>query len=200
MNDLPRSRLIAFAFALLLLIVGMLLFWKPEAGGHGIPVAAKPAGGDFTLASADGPVSLHDFRGKVTLLYFGYTYCPDICPTSLSTVAAGMTQLSPEEAERVAVLLVSVDPARDTPAHLKTYAGFFHPRIVGVTGTPDQIADVARRYGVYFAAQKSDSAAGYVVDHTAETYVIAPDGGLAARLPHGVTPTQLVAEIRRHLP
>src|SRR5574343_1567339 len=124
-------------------LVGLALFWEPEIPEPPLPRAAGPVGGDFTLQSADGPVSLHDFRGKLVLLYFGYTFCPDICPTSLTATAAGLQQLTPEEARRVAMLFVSVDPKRDTPAHLKEYAAFFHPNITGATGTPEVIAGIA---------------------------------------------------------
>ena len=159
-----------------------------------------PEGGDFTLQSADGPVALVDFRGKVVLLYFGYTYCPDICPTSLAATAEALKELRPEELARVAVILVSVDPKRDTPARLKEYARFFHPVMVGVTGTPEEIAAVAKRYGVFYAEQKVATAGdGYVVDHSADTYVVAPDGRLVGRIAHATAPEQVAAIIRKHL-
>ena len=100
-----------------------------------LPTTSAPTGGDFTLQSATGPVTLKDYRGKVVLLYFGYTYCPDICPTSLTATAQALGQLAPAELARVQTLFVSVDPERDTPARLKDYGAFFHPSIIGVTGT-----------------------------------------------------------------
>mgnify|MGYP000967679565 FL=1 len=136
------------------LVLGLAIFWQPELPERPLPRAAMPEGGDFTLQSADGPVSLGDFRGKVVLLYFGYTYCPDVCPTSLAATAEALKALNPDELARVAVILVSVDPKRDTPARLKEYAEFFHPAMVGVTGTPEEIAAVAKRYGVFYAEQK----------------------------------------------
>jgi protein SCO1/2 len=113
------------------LVLGLALFWHPDLPELPLPRAAMPEGGDFTLQSADGPVALKDFRGKVVLLYFGYTYCPDICPTSLAATADGLKELKPDELARVAVILISVDPKRDTPARLKEYARFFHPVFVG---------------------------------------------------------------------
>lgn len=188
------------AVLLAALVLGLAFFWHPELPEWPLPLAAMPEGGDFTLQSADGPVALRDFRGKVVLLYFGYTYCPDICPTSLAATAEGLKELTPDELARVAVILVSVDPKRDTPARLKEYARFFHQAIVGVTGTPEEIAAVAKRYGVFYAEQKVATAGdGYVVDHSADTYIVAADGKLAGKIAHATAPDQVAAIIRKHL-
>ncbi|HJW26253.1 MAG TPA: SCO family protein [Rhodocyclaceae bacterium] len=192
---MSQRLLLVIAIALGALVIGLALLWEP--GRQAAPTG--PVGGDFTLHSGDGPVSLAKFRGKVVLLNFGYTYCPDICPTALTSLAAALNQLAPAEAERVAVLFVSVDPERDTPAHLKDYVAFFDPRMVGLTGTPAEVAAVARQYGVFYAKHKSESAAGYVVDHSSETYLIGPDGSLLGRIPHATAPDQVAAEIRKHL-
>ena len=192
--------LLAVAGALACLIVALLLWWSPEPPAMSVPRPAAPQGGDFTLVSADGPVSLAALRGKLVLVYFGYTYCPDICPTSLAATAEGLRRLSADELARVAVIFVSVDPERDTPARLKDYVAFFHPAIVGVTGTPAEIADVARRYGVSYAIQKAATAGGgYVVDHSADTYLVGPDGRLAGRIAHATPPEQVAAAIRQSL-
>ena len=192
--------LLAIAVLLAALVLGLAFFWQPELPERPLPVAAAPAGGDFTLQSASGPVALQDFRGKVVLVYFGYTYCPDICPTSLAATAEGLKLLTPEELARVAVIFVSVDPERDTPARLKEYGEFFHPAIVGVTGSADEVAAIARRYGVFYARQPVATAGGgYVVDHTSDTYVIAPDGRLDGKIPHAAPPEQVAAEIRKRL-
>ena len=185
---------------LALVVLGVALFWHPEMPERPIPRAAIAAGGDFTLQSAAGPVSLKDYRGKLVLVYFGYTFCPDICPTSLAATAEGLKQLTPEEAARVAMIFISVDPKRDTPERLKEYAEFFHPAIVGATGTPEVIAEIAKRYGVFYAEQKVDTAGGgYVVDHSSDTFVIAPDGQLVAKIAHATPPDQVVAAIRKQL-
>jgi protein SCO1/2 len=182
------------------LVLGLAFFWHPELPERPLPRAAMSEGGEFTLQSADGPVSLKDFRGKVVLIYFGYTYCPDICPTSLAATAEGLKELTPDELARVAMIFVSVDPRRDTPARLKEYARFFHPAIVGVTGTPEEIAEVAKRYGVFYAEQSVATAGdGYVVDHSADTYVVAPDGKLVGRIAHATAPDQVAAIIRKYL-
>jgi protein SCO1/2 len=125
------------------------------------------------------------------LVYFGYTFCPDICPTSLAATAEGLKQLSPEELARVAMIFVSVDPKRDTPERLKEYVEFFHPSIVGVTGSAEVVAEVAKRYGVIYAEQKVETAGGgYVVDHSADTFIVAQDGRWSARLPMPRRPTR----------
>ncbi len=201
---MSERSLLAVVVLLAALVAGLGLFWHPDLPDAPLPVVASPAsapaGGDFTLQSADGPVALSDYQGKAVLLFFGYTYCPDVCPTALSTAATGLARLSPEEAAEVAVLFVSVDPKRDAPERLKEYAAFFHPAIVGLTGSPEAVADVARRYGVYYAEQPLETAGdGYVVDHSADTYLIGRDGRLFGSLPHGTGPEQVAAGIRNIL-
>lgn len=192
--------LLAIATFLLVVVVGLGFFWNPELPERILPKAPIAAGGDFTLLSASGPVSLKDYQGKVVLVYFGYTYCPDICPTSLASTAAGLNLLKPEELAKVAMLFISVDPERDTPARLKEYAEFFHPAIVGVTGTPENLAEIAKRYGVFYAKQKVATAGdGYVVDHSADTYVVGRDGKLVSKIAHAAPPVDVAAEIRKYL-
>lgn len=195
------ERLLAVIAALLaLLLVGVFLFWQPENGLSEQPVATLPSGGDFTLTSADGRIALADYRGKFTLVYFGYTYCPDICPTSLTATAGGLQMLSAEERARLAMFFVSVDPKRDTPERLKEYARFFDPMIVGMTGTSAEIAEVAARYGVFYSEQPVATAGdGYVVDHSADTYLIGKDGQLLARIAHATPPDKVAAVIRQYL-
>lgn len=146
----PRRSLVALAFVGGLLLLGLVSLLRTTG------IAGLPPGGDFTLQSADGPLALHDLRGRVVLLFFGYTDCPGICPTALADQGAAFRLLKPEELERVAGIFVSVDPERDTPAHLKAYAGSFHPLIRGVTGAPADLQALARRYGVLYARQPAD--------------------------------------------
>lgn len=192
--------LLIIAALLAVVVLGLALFWTPEMPERPLPKAAVAAGGDFTLESASGPVSLKDYRGKLVLLYFGYTFCPDICPTSLAATTEGVKLLKPEEAARVAMIFISVDPERDTPARLKEYVEFFHPKLVGVTGKPENLAEIAKRYGVFYAKQKVDTAGGgYVVDHSSDTYMLGPDGQLIGKIAHATPPDKVVAEIRKHL-
>lgn len=191
-----KKRILVGAIAIFAsLLVWVAFFWQPAS----IRLAEPPKGGDFALRSAAGPLSLHDLRGKVVLLYFGYTMCPDICPTSLAFTAQGLAQLDAKELENVKMLFVTVDPERDTLERLKDYTTFFHPSIAGLTGTPEEIARAAKLYGASYAKQQVESAAGYVVDHTADTYVIAPDGSLYAMLPHATPPGIVAAKVRAAL-
>lgn len=192
-----NKTLIAIIAALTLLLVGSLVFWNPTRPVHQpLGVTQAPRGGDFTLRSPNGFTSLHDYRGKVVLLYFGYTFCPDICPTSLGFTTQALAALTPDEQEKVQMLFVTVDPERDTLDKLKTYTAYFHPKILGLSGTPEEISRAARLYGVMYAKQNTGSAGGYVVDHSAYTYVITPDGSLLKSLDHGTPPAQVLEAIR----
>ncbi len=199
-----RALLMATIAALSALLVWLAVFWEPvtpkpvaKVQPHGqLQLAAAPQGGDFTLQGAQGAVALQDYRGKVVLLYFGYTYCPDVCPTSLSLMAQAIGGLEPAERERVQGIFISVDPARDTAERLKEYAPFFHPAIVGLSGTTEQIANVARQYGASYMLQKPNAEGQYTVDHSSITYVLAPDGKLMASLAHGSTAQQIIAAVR----
>ena len=188
-----RRSLLALLF--LAGLLGLGIFSLSRTMGQG----SLPPGGDFTLQSAAGPVALRDLRGRVVLLFFGYTDCPGICPSALADQAIAFQRLQPDELARVAGLFVSVDPERDTPAHLKDYVRVFHPQLQGVTGPPADLQAIARRYGVLYARQAADASGNYAVDHSSETFVIAPDGRLIARLPYGTPPDAIVAELRRAL-
>ena len=198
---------IASVAVLVALLVWLAFFWTPgtppslvQNKTHvQLQKAEAPTGGDFTLQSPDGPVSLADLRGKVVLIYFGYTFCPDVCPTSLSALAQALSALTPEELGTTRSFFISVDPDRDTMEVLKIYPPFFHPSIVGISGTSEQVAQVARLYGARYMKQKPDANGLYSVDHSSFIYVIAPDGKLAASLPHGTPPEQIVAMIRSQL-
>jgi len=177
--------------------IALALFWHPQmppATG-----AKPPSGGDFVLAADTGPVDTRSLRGKVVLVLFGYTYCPDICPTSLTTIGHALAKLTPTETDQVTVLFVSVDPERDTPARLKDYVQFFHPGIVGLTGSTEDIAKAAKLYGAIYARHDVPNG-GYVIDHSAWTYVLAPNGRMVARFEHGISAEQLAGEIRNWLP
>ena len=156
-------------------------------------------GGNFTLVSKDGEVSLADFKGKVVLLFFGYTFCPDVCPTELAKMRVAFNDLSSSEIEQVVGIFVSVDTNRDTPEKVSAYASFFHDRIIGLTGTREQISEVAKLYFVaYQEVEAESSATGYTVDHTATTYLIGQDGKVQ-KLLRGPTSQEIVQELRNQL-
>jgi len=160
---------------------------------HGTLMQSPAEAHDFTLISHTGqPVSLSDFRGKVVMLYFGYTFCPDVCPTTLSEAARAMELLG-EEADEVQLMMISVDPERDTPASLADYVAHFDPAFLGLTGTPEQIAEIATLYGIFYEKNEGSAATGYLIDHTATITVIDQDGHVKLIFPFG-TPAQDLAE------
>jgi protein SCO1/2 len=187
-------------FSLLLLFPLIASAGEPQTsdGQQDLPgIKEAPPGGDFTLNSADGPVSLRDFRGKVVLLYFGYTKCPDVCPTSLSYMTQALNDLAADALKQVQAIFVSVDPKRDTVEGLKEYVAYFHPNLVGVTGTEKEVADVAALYGAqYYEVELEGSAFGYSVNHSAVTYLITPDGTLRFIFPHGTSPSVIAEAVR----
>ena len=161
------------------------------------PLNTAPTGGDFTLESAAGPVSTRSFRGKQILLYFGYTQCPDVCPTSFSLMAQALNELDPQELEKVVGLFVSVDPKRDTVAILAEYVDYFHPSFIGVTGDPESIETAAKLFGVQYSyTDASDSAMGYIVNHSAAVYLIDQQGELRFAFPHETPPETMLGAIR----
>lgn len=157
-------------------------------------------GGDFTLESDQGPVHLSDYRGKVVALYFGYTHCPDVCITSLSGMAAAFKLLTPDELAQVQPMFISVDPERDPPAQVGTYARYFHPAFLGLSGSLEAIAEVAKRYLViYSKVPMENSAMGYAMDHSSIVYVIGRDGIIKTLIHHGEEPAAIAAYLREAL-
>lgn len=153
-----------------------------------------PPGGDFILQSAGGPISLQGLRGKVVLLFFGYTSCPDVCPLDLRIMAEALDGLSKPQLDRVQGLFVSVDPKRDSVEKLQEYTSYFHSKILGLTDTEDVIKKVATLYGVqYHQVALKDSKLPYSVNHSAVTYLIDPEGELRFIFPHQ-TPAQTLHE------
>jgi len=161
------------------------------------PLAGARIGGPFTLTNQNGKtVTDADFAGKYRIVYFGYTYCPDVCPTHLTKIGAALRTLdkqAPRTAQKIVPLFISVDPERDTPAQLKQYVGNFHPRLVGLTGTPQAIAQVAKAYAI--AYMKEPTPSGYLMGHTEVAYLMGPDGKPITSLPLEKDPPAIVAEL-----
>lgn len=180
---------------LVIVLLWLLLAWEPGDNSGGT-LATRPGGGEFSLQSADGPVNLKDYRGKVVVLYFGYTFCPDICPTSLSLLSVTLNELSTEELRQVQAIFVSVDPERDTLEHLKTYTGYFHTNLIGATGSREQIDTAVKRYGAGYNIDQSASKRDYPVDHSSYTYIIDKGGKLRYTLIHGTSADEINTSIR----
>lgn len=197
------------AFLMLLLAFGVFLAGsyaliyviKPSESTH--PSANRismdaPPGGDFTLNSPNGAVSLSDFEGKLVLAYFGYTFCPDICPTNLGNLSLAYRQLSDEHKQDLQILFISVDPERDTPQRLQQYVDYFDANMIGLTGSADTLAEIASRYGVVYE-KVEDGSENYAVDHSAFTYIIDQQGQLREQLQHAVGPEVFIDAINRYL-
>src|SRR6185295_11526674 len=153
-------------------------------------------GGPFTLIDHTGKrVTDQDFRGKFLLVFFGFTNCPDVCPTALQVMAAALDKLG-ANAERITPILISVDPEHDTPAMLATYVKSFHPRLVGLTGSPAEIDAVAKAYRVYFKkVPDPKSTAGYSIDHSSIIYVMGPDGTYRTHFTHATSPDAMAERL-----
>lgn len=162
---------------------------------HGAVIQSSTRAPTVDLIAHTGErVSLDDFAGKVVAMYFGYTFCPDVCPTTLSRLAEARRLLG-DAADDVQVLMVSVDPERDTPDVLARYVPAFDESFIGLTGTRQEVAQLATVYGVYFERSEVDGAAGYLVDHTATVMVIDRDGYLKLVLPLDVTAADMADDL-----
>lgn len=165
------------------------------------PLAGAQLGGPFELVSEDGkPVTDRDFAGKYRLMYFGYSYCPDVCPLDLQRLMAGyklFEQRDPAAAARVQPLFVSIDPARDTPAVLKQYTDAFHPRLIGLTGSEAQIAEVAKANAIFYGKAQGGGATDYLMDHSNQAYLFGPKGEPIALVPQDGAPEAIADELQR---
>lgn len=204
---LPMSRSPAKRLLILLPVVVILLggvFWIAYHFGSGMRFGPKygmvlqspePAM-DFRLPSHLGQeIALSDFRGEIVLLYFGYTVCPDVCPTTLAEVHKALDLLG-KEADEVNCIMISVDPERDTPEVLAEYLGHFDSRFIGLVGSPEKTLEIATNYGIHYERQESDSALGYLMDHTATLTLIDREGHARLVFPYGTKAEELAEDIR----
>jgi protein SCO1/2 len=167
-------------------LLGYMRFATPAVPPGNL--AGASLGGPFTLTDQNGQtVREADFAGRYRLIYFGYGFCPDICPTDLALVGRGLQAFETADAARaakVAPIFITIDPQRDTPAALKPFVAAFHPRLIGLTGTQAQIAAVTKAYGVYAKRMETGDPQNYLMDHSAMVYLFGPDGRPIAFLPH----------------
>ncbi|HEV7456013.1 MAG TPA: SCO family protein [Roseococcus sp.] len=173
---------------------------SPSAGGGGMQLPpGVTLGGPFSLTDHTGrAVTQQDFAGRWMLVYFGFTYCPDVCPTELGTIAAALDIMGPE-GEAITPLLITIDPERDTPAQLADYVAAFHPRMIGLTGTAQQVADAARRYRVFYARAQRPEMTEYTMDHSSFVYLVGPDGLVRTLFRAETTPEAMAAAVRGQL-
>ncbi len=164
------------------------------------PLEGARIGGPLALTDQNGrPFSDTALAGKYRIVYFGYTFCPDVCPVDVQNIGAAMKLLDQSDSslgQRIVPIFVTVDPARDTPAVLKQFVSAFHPRMIGLTGTPEQIAAVAKEYAIYYKRGEG-TAGGYMMDHSRQAYLMSPDGKPLALLPQEGPPQAIADEITR---
>jgi cytochrome oxidase Cu insertion factor (SCO1/SenC/PrrC family) len=174
----PSRFQLVFAILALLaaLFTAVAAFYLTVPNQSGISSGTALVGGPFTLTDQTGrKVTDKDFLGKYMLVFFGYTYCPDICPTELQVMSAALDSLGPK-ADVIQPVFITIDPQRDTPEVLKQYVGNFHPRLMGLTGTPEDIASVAKTYRVFFSRVENSASDTYLMDHSTIMYLMDPQG------------------------
>jgi protein SCO1/2 len=205
-NLMRIIRYIAWGFVALTLFVTAALFlgwWQVDGpgarqadGGVAIP-GARQIGGPFTLVDHRGrTVTERDFAGRPKLVFFGFTHCPDVCPTTLTELSTRFAKIGPA-ADRLQVLFITADPERDTPELMALYLQSFDPRIVGLSGTREQIDAVMKAYGA--VGKRVETSGGYNVDHTASVYMIGADGRFLGLIDHHEAEEMAIAKIRRLL-
>ncbi len=169
----------------------------PSLEFRGTDITGADFGRRLELADHNGVRrTLADFRGKLVVLFFGYTHCPDVCPTTLSDMAQALRLLTPEQAARVQVLFVTVDPERDTPDMLRTYVPYFHPDFLGLHGTPEEVARAAKEFRITYRKHTEPGASDYLVDHTAGSYVLDDKGRLRLFLPFAHSPEDIAHDLK----
>jgi cytochrome oxidase Cu insertion factor (SCO1/SenC/PrrC family) len=202
-----RPRASVLVLALSSMLIGALVPARAEDAAN--PSAAalieallegrEPVGGPFDLIDHAGRRRTDaDFRGKLVLLYFGYTHCPDVCPTELQALSLALDMLGPA-GDAVQPLFITLDPERDTPSHLADYVTAFHPHLVALTGPHAAIRKVALAYKVYYARSGAARGGDYAVDHTGFIYLVGKDGRYIDFLPPGLAPERIVEALRLHL-
>lgn len=195
-RPVSRGALLVFLAGLTVLAIGLAAWlWtsaRPVQVGQTASSGAVRIGGPFALIDQHGrPRSDRDFLGRYLLVYFGYTYCPDVCPTTLMTMTEALDLVAgadPALARQVTPLFITVDPERDTVEALAAYAENFHKSLVALTGTSEQIAAAAEAYRVYYAKAEDPSSGTYLMDHSTFIYLMGPDGRYVTHFPPGVTP------------
>jgi protein SCO1/2 len=196
MNETARRPFFLF----LLMLLGFALAACGSTAAEEPPLAGAKIGGPFTLVNQHGrTITDKEFQGKYRIVYFGFANCPDICPTDLAAISQALKKFEkakPALGVKVVPIFISVDPERDTPARLKDYAAAFHPRLVALTGSTQQIADAAKAYAVYYGKVPADNG-DYTMDHMRVAFLMDPDGKPVAMLPNDLGAEAMAAELQR---
>lgn len=200
-NRLMLRALIILGCGLLILLLGLATaLWLQQPAGQRERIVGEAAiGGPFALLDQRGePVSERDLLGRYSLVFFGYTYCPDFCPQTLLNVTQALDALAesaPAKAAAVTPIFVTVDPERDTVEAMAAYAEHFHERLLALTGTPEQVAEAARAYRVFFRKVEDQSMSDYLMDHSTFVFLMGPDGKYVTHYTHATPPAELAAAL-----
>lgn len=193
-----NRRLLTFTVIFLVFIAGALWYVTSRPPTfYGVVITPPKPMPDFTLHSSTSPVTFSDYKGKYVFLYFGYTSCPDLCPTTLATLSRIVKNLDADKAKQVQVIFVSVDYLRDTPERTSAYAKNFSPDFIGLGGSEEEIAKVTKEYGIYYKLNTPDPETGfYSVDHSASVLVFDRQGDLVMTWPYGMDIIQMESDLR----
>jgi protein SCO1/2 len=203
-----KIRILLIALLGLVLAGGGFVLWRnvqPETivSRQGGATGEALIGGPFTLTDQTGaPRSAADLKGHYSLIYFGYTYCPDVCPTSLSAITQGLDLLAesdPAKAAAVVPIFITIDPERDTAEALAGYAEHFHPRLMALTGTPEEVAVAAKAYRIYYQKVQEPDASDYLMDHSSIIYLMGPDGNYLSHFTHASTADDIAKGLAKHV-
>lgn len=195
-----KAGMLGLVTAMMLLMAAPASGGTDHAAGDQQPVTPSPIGGTFVLQDQFGRVIYdQDLRGKFMLVYFGYTFCPDVCPTSLQTLSTVLDELGPQ-ADRVWPLFITLDPRRDTAKVLRDYVQAFNPRILGLTGPEPYVDSVVAKYHIKVEKVPTPGVSGgYTLDHTSSLILMDPFGAYVTRYPHGMPPEDIVADLKERL-
>ena len=186
--------------AIVLLAVAGFGYWVVPGLMGEVDRGRAMIGGSFSLVDGDGRrFTQEDLTGRHHLIYFGYTFCPDVCPTTLLTATEAIGELEPAMAEQIRLVFVSVDPERDTPGTVKEYMTHFLPGSVGLTGSPAEVRAAAKAYRIYYRRNEPDADGDYLVDHSSVLYLTDPDGRYLTHFGHGSTSDEIASRLRRIL-
>lgn len=186
---------LTIGFGLGVLFLAVRPFFGPTEW-HGMVVQSNQPVTNFTLVGPnEQPVSLIDFRGKVVLLYFGYTFCPDVCPATMVELSDAMEILG-KQSEDVQVVMITLDPERDTAELLNSYVTHFDESFIGLTGTPDELIAVTAPMGIFYEKHEGSAASGYLIDHTATVAALDKEGKLRLVYPFGITGAEMAADLK----
>lgn len=185
---------------LLVIFAGLGAYYFQVKSSKMVVLSTMPIGGDFSIPSTTGIFDLKDYRDKVVIIYFGYLFCPDICPTTLATLGALTKQMSEQDRDKLQVMFISVDPERDTMPKIKEYVEFFHPKFIGGTDSEKKIAKLAKIYAVAFEKHfPKKGGSFYSVDHSTQAFIVNKEGKVAELIRHGETANQIQEKIHKYI-